>query len=134
MIVVVAALVLGPAWAARRARGRRTADADGASPLQAATVALGVEFAFLAVLLIALSTGMEFGSEFSTGTRLATFGGIFAIPLLVGGIMAWARPRRRVLTLARTSAIVLAIELIVPVVGLLIYGGSCFGGYGYVEF
>jgi len=125
-IILISALIVIPILAGRAMR-RRRGEVSKHAYLTGSTVALGIELGVLALVALAVS-------DIRPAAKLTWIGAIAVLPLLVGTIRALLSTGPRAATFGKTVAVVLGLELILPVMGLLLYGGSCFSGYGYVEF
>ena len=117
-------IVAGILW--RSTQVRRGVEAGGAFRT-AFAVALGIELGSLALLALVVS-------DLTPTTKLSLIGAIVVLPVLVGAIQASEKDGPGARTFWRTFVVVVGLELALPAAGLLLYGASCLGSYGYVEF
>jgi hypothetical protein len=125
--LIIVALAVVPLFAAAirqrwlRASGR---DTEGAFR-STLVIALGVELGLFGALALSVS---------ETTRKLALVGWAVVLPAVVAFARSWRRPGQRAAAFSKTFVAVLGLELAPVALGMLLYGASCFGNYGYVEF
>jgi hypothetical protein len=126
-LLIIVALVVVPLFAAAiRKRWLRASGRDTKGAFRSTlSIALGVELGLFGVLALSVS---------ETGRKFAFAGWAVALPAVVAFTRSWLRPGERAATFSKTFVAVLGIELAPVALGMLLFGASCFGQYGYVEF